>query len=118
MYATQLPPEMQPGTVRRSSKRARRRRTLQVLMVLIVAVVVLFAAPRAVETFARSEAPALGTYTVMPGDTLWDIAEQFRTGGDVRQVVDAIRQANHLKSATVYPGQVLVIPQTRQVAAR
>jgi LysM repeat protein len=48
-------------------------------------------------------------YVVRPGDTLWSIAEA-RIGGDPREGVWQIRNANHLASATVYPGEVILVP--------
>jgi hypothetical protein len=48
--------------------------------------------------------------TVAPGDTVWSIAAAQGGGGDVRQEVDAIMQANNLSSPTIVPGQELVIP--------
>jgi nucleoid-associated protein YgaU len=50
-------------------------------------------------------------HRVVTGDTLWDIAAVHTpAGGDVRRTVYDIRQANHLESATIVPGQVLQIP--------
>ena len=48
-------------------------------------------------------------YTVRPGDTLWAIA-QARYGGDPREGVWRLREANHLADAIVRPGQVIVVP--------
>ena len=47
--------------------------------------------------------------TVRPYDTLWSIAER-RYGGDVRDAIWRIEKANHLRSADVHAGQVLVLP--------
>jgi nucleoid-associated protein YgaU len=48
-------------------------------------------------------------YTVRPGDTLWSIAEA-RYGGDPREGVWKLRDANHLRDSLVRPGQVIVVP--------
>jgi nucleoid-associated protein YgaU len=48
-------------------------------------------------------------YVVRPADTLWSIASR-RYGGDVREGVWKLEQRNHLGSATLRPGQVLVLP--------
>jgi nucleoid-associated protein YgaU len=52
------------------------------------------------------------TVVVQPGDTLWSIAAA-RTGGngDVQELVDRISDANHLRAATLQPGQRLRIPE-------
>lgn len=47
------------------------------------------------------------SYTVQPGDTLSEIAETFNT--DVNLLINA----NNLKTSTIYPYQVLVIPPSQ-----
>jgi LysM repeat protein len=49
------------------------------------------------------------TYVVRPGDTLWTVAERTYPG-DPREGVWKIEQRNHLASATIVPGQKLVVP--------
>ena len=49
------------------------------------------------------------TYVVRPGDTLWTVAEHTYSG-DPRQGVWEIQKRNHLVSATIVPGQKLVVP--------
>lgn len=51
--------------------------------------------------------PVSTTYTVVSGDTLWDIAEKFLGSGSRYA---EIKVANGLSSDTIYPGQVLIIP--------
>jgi nucleoid-associated protein YgaU len=48
-------------------------------------------------------------YRVQAYDTLWSIASR-RYGGDVRDAVWRIQQANDLADVTVRPGQTLVLP--------
>jgi hypothetical protein len=48
-------------------------------------------------------------YRVKPYDTLWTIA-QSHYGGDVRDGVWQIQQANHLDGTTLVPGESLVLP--------
>jgi nucleoid-associated protein YgaU len=48
-------------------------------------------------------------YRVKPGDTLWSIAERSFPG-DPREGVWQLRERNELASATIVPGQVLVLP--------
>ena len=48
-------------------------------------------------------------YVVRPGDTLWSIAAR-NYGGDVRQAIWSLEQRNHLATATLVPGQKLVLP--------
>ncbi len=49
------------------------------------------------------------TYVVKPTDTLWSIAART-WAGDTREGVWQIQQRNHLRSATLRPGQALVLP--------
>ncbi len=49
------------------------------------------------------------SYVVKPTDTLWSIAARSY-GGDVREGVWRLQQRNHLRSATIRPGQTLVVP--------
>ncbi len=44
------------------------------------------------------------------GDTLWSIAERVAPTADPRDVVAGLELANHLSSATLQPGQRLVLP--------
>jgi LysM repeat protein len=49
------------------------------------------------------------TYVVKPGDTLWMVAEHTYSG-DPREGVWRLEQRNHLASATIVPGEKLVVP--------
>jgi nucleoid-associated protein YgaU len=48
-------------------------------------------------------------YVVKPGDTLWVIAEEHY-GGDPREAIWAIKERNGLRTSTISPGAVLVLP--------
>ena len=48
-------------------------------------------------------------YRVKVGDTLWSIAERTFVG-DPREAVWELRERNDLESATIVPGQMLVLP--------
>jgi nucleoid-associated protein YgaU len=49
------------------------------------------------------------TYRVQAYDTVWTIAAGHY-GGDVRDAVWQIQNANHLAGAVIRPGQLLVLP--------
>ena len=73
--------------------------------------IVLAVAALAVGLAARSShgAGPERTYVVKPTDTLWSIAAHTYAG-DVREGVWKLEQRNHLGSATIRPGEVLVLP--------
>jgi len=58
---------------------------------------------------AHPAATAGGVVTVQSGDTLWSIAGQVAPGRDPRQVVERLREVNHLSSAVLSPGQTLKV---------
>jgi LysM repeat protein len=74
-------------------------------------VILLCAASLAVGLAARSSngAGPKQTYVVRPGDTLWTVAERTYAG-DPREGVWRLEQRNHLASATISPGEKLVVP--------
>ena len=53
--------------------------------------------------------PRYSPCLVRPYQTLWTIA-QAHYGGDVRDAIYRIEQANHLSGATITPGQRLLLP--------
>lgn len=48
-------------------------------------------------------------YVVRPGDTLWTVAERTYAG-DPREGVWRLERLNHLASATISPGEKLLVP--------
>lgn len=62
--------------------------------------------------FYAAPSQEFATVTVEPGDTLWTIADrQTPAGSAVQETLDAIRAANHLAGAAVFPGQRIKIPR-------
>jgi hypothetical protein len=49
-------------------------------------------------------------HRVRAGETLWGIASAGYPSSDPRAAVDRIEHANHLGSASIVPGQVLLLP--------
>jgi hypothetical protein len=48
--------------------------------------------------------------TVLPGDTLWAVAQRIAPGQDPRPVVEQIREVNDLSNAELRAGQQLLLP--------
>jgi len=78
----------------------------------LLEILVLVAAVLVVWSIAARPSGAHGPktiYRVKPYDTLWTIA-QSRYGGDVRNAIWQIEQANHLAGSQITPGERLVLP--------
>lgn len=90
-----------------NSPTMRARRGLAVLVIAVAAVII---APQA---FAQDAAAptASDTYVVAHGETLWSIAESLTPPSrDVRDTVDTVMSMNLLDSASIAPGDQLVVP--------
>jgi LysM repeat protein len=62
----------------------------------------------------HSPPPPMQTVTVAQGDTVWEIAARYGPPHtDVRITVDAICEANGLRSARLVVGQKLLVPRER-----
>ncbi|WP_345752840.1 LysM peptidoglycan-binding domain-containing protein [Microbacterium rhizophilus] len=59
---------------------------------------------------AGAPAGTFDSVTVMPGESLWSIAEEVAPAADPRDVVDAIIALNQLPSSAVAAGERLAIP--------
>ena len=77
---------------------------VRILILIGIAVLVWSAAARSSQAHGRKQ-----VVTVKPYDTLWSIAAQHY-GGDVRDAIWRIEQANHLPGADLRVGQRIVLP--------
>ena len=77
----------------------------KVLALSVVALIAWAVIARASEGADRDR-----VYVVRPYDTLWSIAEHSGTS-DPRDLVWRIEQRNHLNTATLVPGQRLLVPR-------
>ncbi len=77
-----------------------------ILALALVAALVVFALSQPHATSGSGEEHR---YVVRPGDTLWEIAAA-RYSGDPREAIWHIKQRNGLRSSTLAPGAVLVLP--------
>ena len=56
-------------------------------------------------------APVLQQTTVTAGETLWSLAHRVAPENDPREVVEQLRELNHLRSSDVWAGQQLLLPR-------
>jgi hypothetical protein len=59
---------------------------------------------------AGASSGSFDTVTVMPGESLWSIAQDIAPDSDPRDVIDEIVRLNALSSSAVDAGQSLAIP--------
>jgi cell division protein YceG involved in septum cleavage len=90
----------------------RRGRVVVVLAALLVAfaVGVFVTAARSVATQHPGTPEPTRIVQVGSGDTLWGIASELADGGDVRAMIEEIKQLNALDSEALQAGQRLVVP--------
>jgi LysM repeat protein len=100
-----------PPTRRPSPRKASRRRLVRLALFAVVVLAVLFGAPKLVQTLTPAQAVPLTEHRVTRGESLWQIAAQYRPESDPRQVIAQIQEINKLRDATLQPGQRLLIPE-------
>lgn len=110
-------PAWRPKTRLRITQRGRRVVALLVAAPFVVALlfVLLFGGGHAGGAANASSEPhdhavSFQTVTVLPGDTLWSIAEMVAPDADPRYVVRDIQRLNVLPAGVLEIGQVLAIP--------
>jgi Tfp pilus assembly protein FimV len=86
------------------------------IVVVVAALLVAFAvgvfvtAAGSVATQRPGTAEPTRIVQVGSGDTLWDIASDVANDGDVRSMMEEIKQLNALSSGDLQAGQRLVVP--------
>ncbi|MCP3996467.1 MAG: LysM peptidoglycan-binding domain-containing protein [bacterium] len=81
-------------------------RFLVIISTFVVALVLLLAS----SVMAAGPEPVTVDYRVLPGDSLWTIAEEIAPDADVRGLIAEIRDLNDLESSLILPGQQLLVP--------
>lgn len=103
---------VKPATTRRPVRRkAARRRLVRLLLLASIVLVAIFGAPKLVQTLTPAQEVPLTVHRVTRGESLWQIAAQYRPESDPRQVIAQIKQINKLADLTLQPGQRLLVPE-------
>ena len=113
MSTLSLAPAFTPAPVHaRSTVQLTRRGRLVVFLtsLFLVLGVAFMLAGGAVGTGEAGQPVPTEIVQVAPGDTLWGIASEIATDGDVRSVMNEIERLNALESAGLSTGQKLRVP--------
>ena len=98
-------------TIRRRTRVKSRFRFVAFLIIVIGITVGAFGFVTGMDESTASVTEDYISYTVEPGDTLWDIAGNYNhSNTDVRKVVHAICKINDIQAGDLQPGMVLTIP--------
>lgn len=83
----------------------------KLLSILSISIIFLLTLTIVIGVSAKDNAPEYNEVIVYSGDTLWDIAAEISNNQvDVRKIIKEIRTLNELNDATIYEGQVLLVP--------
>ncbi|GAA1934184.1 LysM peptidoglycan-binding domain-containing protein [Nocardioides hwasunensis] len=112
MSTLSLAPAFTPTARPSSTVRLTRRGRLVVFVtsLFLVLGVAMMLAGGAVGTDSAGQAAPTEVVQVTPGDTLWGIASDLATDGDVRGMMSQIERLNALESASLDAGQKLRVP--------
>ena len=117
MSTLSLAPVFAPASTSvRSTVRLTRRGRLVVFLtsLFLVLTVAFMLAGGAVGTDEPGQQIPTEIVQVTPGDTLWGIASDIATDGDVRSMMQQIERLNALESAGLQSGQKLRVPVTTE----
>lgn len=86
-----------------------KRKFLKSIFTLIFIIIITFICLS--QIFNKEEIETTQTqYTVSKGETLWDIAKEFKQDGqDIREYIYEVKKINNMTSSMIYEGQVITI---------
>ena len=103
-------PAAVPDTLRLTRRAEVLIRRVTAALVVLAVVGVVTALAVGVVGLVRPAEQTSRTVVVQPGQSLWQIAEEHSSGGDVRDQIERIRSVNGLSGAGVQAGQRLIVP--------
>ena len=96
--------ELRSTTVEERSWQTQRRRVVRALVVAGAIAVAM------TQIALGTTRPTYSVDTVRPGQSLWVIVASHYPQSDPRQLIPLVQASNHLRSAVIYPGEVLRLP--------
>jgi hypothetical protein len=73
--------------------------------------VALATAAQATHTGSASPGRYVAKVTILPGESLWSVAEAYDPNADTRLIIQEIQQLNSMTGDQVQPGEVLWVPR-------
>lgn len=95
----------------RSVRLTRRGRVVVFVAGLLIALAAVFLLANG--STATSDSESVTTIQVGPGETLWDIASGVAVDGHTGDMVEHIKELNHLANGALQVGQTLRVPLAR-----
>ncbi len=77
------------------------------ILSILITIAVLIAYVAGIKAKEKEYTGGFSTYTVMPGETLWGIAEDLESNEDIRKIIYTIKKDNGLTESIVYAGQTI-----------
>jgi nucleoid-associated protein YgaU len=79
------------------------------IFVIMVTIVISFSALAAAVNGADTGDEYISVI-VESGDTLWDLAREYKSSGDLRQYIREVEKINNLTDSLIYEGDILKMP--------
>lgn len=86
----------------------RRFKRFMFMSILFISILV-FASMTTLNAYSK-DIPQFDYIKVVEGDTLWSIASDYDDNKEIRQVIYEISEANNIQDASIYPGDIIMVP--------
>lgn len=83
---------------------------VRLILVLFISIVLIGFSITSFQSVSAANQDDFIIVIVKDGDTLWNIAQNYTNGKDIRKTIYEIERINNIKKSIIYPGQQLKIP--------